>query len=331
MTIFRAFLLSATAFLLCYHPASAKTGGVKNPPVQEEEEPPTPPPRPLRRKKDKVVSFQPTFRFSSDKLDQVLALNSRFIAKARNEVDIVHYAIGAYPEELPSPSNTTSSSSNTTSSASNTTSPSFYLSHTREGFLDTQGLLFHATNVGQEFQELLNLTEVVRFEAIGPKKELDKLKEPFDGLGVIYYPLMKGGFRRDIDIMTPQDDHVVSFQPTFKIHPGKFKEAEKLNSRFIKKAETEPGIVFYAIGVNEERMESHTREGFVDADALLFHAGNVADEFAELLALSDFVRADVIGPAEELEKLKEPLSGLAPLYYFPIDPKESFRYDLGEN
>jgi len=95
-------------------------------------------------------------------------------------------------------------------------------------------------------------------------------------------------------------------------------EAVALCDTFLQKAKNETGVVHYAIGVGQENNAIHTREGFDDAHALLFHANNVAAEFQELLTLADFVRADAIGPANELDELIEPLSGLDPVVSTPL-------------
>ena len=42
---------------------------------------------------------------------------------------------------------------------------------------------------------------------------------------------------------------------------------------------------------------------------------DVAEVIDKMLELSDIVRCEVHGPAEELEKVKEPLSGLNPTYF----------------
>ena len=57
------------------------------------------------------------------------------------------------------------------------------------------------------------------------------------------------------------------------------------------------------------------REGYINADGLLFHLENVGEVLNEALQYADIVDLAVHGPADELEKLKEPLKDFNPVYY----------------
>ena len=61
------------------------------------------------------------------------------------------------------------------------------------------------------------------------------------------------------------------------------------------------------------------REGYVNAEGLLKHLDNVGDVLNEALTLADIVDLAVHGPAEELEKLKEPLKDFGPAYYPTVE------------
>jgi len=61
------------------------------------------------------------------------------------------------------------------------------------------------------------------------------------------------------------------------------------------------------------------REGYVNAEGLLNHLGNVGEVLNEALTLADIVDLAVHGPAEELEKLKEPLKDFGPAYYPTVE------------
>jgi hypothetical protein len=59
----------------------------------------------------------------------------------------------------------------------------------------------------------------------------------------------------------------------------------------------------------------HCREGYADADGLLAHLDNVGAMIGETLQIAEMFRIEVHGPAEELEKLKEPLAEFPVEYY----------------
>ena len=61
------------------------------------------------------------------------------------------------------------------------------------------------------------------------------------------------------------------------------------------------------------------REGYVNAEGLLNHLDNVGEVLNEALTLADIVDLAVHGPAEELEKLKEPLKDFGPAYYPTVE------------
>jgi hypothetical protein len=59
----------------------------------------------------------------------------------------------------------------------------------------------------------------------------------------------------------------------------------------------------------------HCREGYEDAEGVLFHLDNVGTLLNEALKISDLTRLEIHGPEEELAKLREPLAELNPEYF----------------
>jgi hypothetical protein len=59
----------------------------------------------------------------------------------------------------------------------------------------------------------------------------------------------------------------------------------------------------------------HCREAYDDAEGLLAHLSNVGAILNEVLKIAQVTRLEVHGIAEELAKLTEPLSALAPTYF----------------
>jgi quinol monooxygenase YgiN len=108
-------------------------------------------------------------------------------------------------------------------------------------------------------------------------------------------------------------DTCVTLVPYFKIRPGQV-DAWKANcAHFVSKTKTEPKCLHYAFSFDGDT--AHCREGYVDADGVLAHLGNIDAELKAALAISDIVRLEVHGPAAELDKLRGPLGGLNPQWF----------------
>ncbi len=105
----------------------------------------------------------------------------------------------------------------------------------------------------------------------------------------------------------------VSLHPYFKVHPGKVEAVKASLPRFVQKTATEQQNVFYDFTINGD--ELFCREAYLSAEGLLAHLDNVGALLAELLKVADLVRLEVHGPAEELQKLKEPLAHLKPVFF----------------
>ena len=82
---------------------------------------------------------------------------------------------------------------------------------------------------------------------------------------------------------------------------------------FAAKTRNETGNLFYEFTINGD--EVFCREGYTDAEGLLAHLDNVGALLAEARKISDVIRIELHGTAEELEKLKVPLSHLSPAYF----------------
>eukprot|EP00586_Coscinodiscus_wailesii_P000654 CAMPEP_0172481574 /NCGR_PEP_ID=MMETSP1066-20121228/7563_1 /TAXON_ID=671091 /ORGANISM="Coscinodiscus wailesii, Strain CCMP2513" /LENGTH=164 /DNA_ID=CAMNT_0013244003 /DNA_START=159 /DNA_END=653 /DNA_ORIENTATION=+ len=114
-----------------------------------------------------------------------------------------------------------------------------------------------------------------------------------------------------------EDDTTVTLVPKFKIKEGMREQYVALLPQFIElvKENEEEGCVFYGFVGPTEDDYVICREGYISGEAVLYHLENVGDVLNEALQYADIVDLMVQGPAAELEKLKEPLAGLAPAYY----------------
>ena len=111
----------------------------------------------------------------------------------------------------------------------------------------------------------------------------------------------------------PTKDRVVSIHPYFKVSAGKMDEFKGLCEQFISLTAQEPKCLYYGFSFNGDNV--HCREAYDDADGLLAHLANIGSLLNEALKIAQIIRLEVHGIAEELAKLTEPLSPLAPTYF----------------
>ena len=111
----------------------------------------------------------------------------------------------------------------------------------------------------------------------------------------------------------------VSFHPYFKVHPGKLEAVKAALPAFKEKTATEKNNLFYGFSINGD--EIFCREGYVGANDVLAHLENVGALLAEALKISDLIRVEVHGPAQELDKLRGPLAHLKPSWFVLAERK----------
>lgn len=107
--------------------------------------------------------------------------------------------------------------------------------------------------------------------------------------------------------------NVVTIHPYFKAHPGKAGEFRQGLPAFIERTATEDKVLYYEFTSNGD--EFFCREGYVGAEGVLAHLDNVGDLLTAALKIAELTRLEIHGPADELEKLKEPLAGLNPAWF----------------
>ncbi|MGI8891730.1 MAG: putative quinol monooxygenase [Chthoniobacterales bacterium] len=105
----------------------------------------------------------------------------------------------------------------------------------------------------------------------------------------------------------------VSLHPYFKAHPGEIENFKARLPHFVSQTASEKGNLFYDFTINGD--EIFCREGYVNAEALLTHLDGVDALLKEAMKIADLTRIEVHGPATELEKLKEPLAPLQPVWF----------------
>ena len=107
--------------------------------------------------------------------------------------------------------------------------------------------------------------------------------------------------------------NVVSIHPYFKVHPGRMEAFKALLPAFVEKTAGEEKNCYYEFTLRGD--EVFCREAYLGAEAALFHLTNVGALIEEGLKLADLTRLEIHGAEAELEKLKEPLAKLKPLWF----------------
>jgi len=108
-------------------------------------------------------------------------------------------------------------------------------------------------------------------------------------------------------------DNNVSIHPYFKVNEGKMDEFKAICEEFIAKTQPEKACLYYGFSFTEDVV--HCREGYVGGEGLLAHIENVGEIIAKALEISELVRCEIHGSAEELAKVKGPLADLGATYY----------------
>ena len=105
----------------------------------------------------------------------------------------------------------------------------------------------------------------------------------------------------------------VSIHPYFKVHSGQMEAAKAFLRRMVENTLPEAKCLYYDFTINGD--EVFCREAYIGADGLLEHIASVNPILSEFLQIADVIRVELHGPAEELEKLKEPMAALNPTYF----------------
>jgi hypothetical protein len=108
-------------------------------------------------------------------------------------------------------------------------------------------------------------------------------------------------------------DTCCTLVPYFEVQDGKLDAFKALCPQFVAKTRTEPGCIHYAFSFSGNL--AHCREGYVNADAILAHLQNVGELLGEALKIAKILRLEVHAPAEEIEKLREPMASLNPQFF----------------
>lgn len=113
--------------------------------------------------------------------------------------------------------------------------------------------------------------------------------------------------------MTPG---TVSIHPYFRPHEGKLDEFVAGMDAFVERTSSEESVLFYEFTICDGIV--FCREAYVGAAGALAHLANVDDLLKAALSISELERLEIHGPAEELDRMREPLQEL-PVQWFVLE------------
>ncbi len=111
----------------------------------------------------------------------------------------------------------------------------------------------------------------------------------------------------------PTHDKCCSIAPYFTVSIENMAAFKAICEQMVTKSHEEPGCLYYGFSFHDN--QAHCREGYVDADGLLAHLGNVGPLLGELLKVGEMTRLEIHGPEAELAKLRGPLDYLHPQFF----------------
>jgi len=111
----------------------------------------------------------------------------------------------------------------------------------------------------------------------------------------------------------PTLDTCCTINPYFKVADGQMTKFRELADQCVAQTRAEPKCLYYGFSYDGDL--AFCREGYVDADGLLHHLGNVGPILQQVFTIAEIVRLEVHGPEAELAKLRVPLAKLNPQFY----------------
>ncbi len=109
------------------------------------------------------------------------------------------------------------------------------------------------------------------------------------------------------------EDTMCTIVPYFQVQQGKLDEFKALGEKMVEQTKNEADVLFYGFCFNDH--QAFCREGYTGAAGVLAHLENVNDLLGEALKIAEIERLEIHGPASEIESLREPLSGLGPVFF----------------
>ena len=110
-----------------------------------------------------------------------------------------------------------------------------------------------------------------------------------------------------------QHANIVSIHPYFKVDPGQMGAFKAMLPTFCAKTAEEPACLGYDFTISGDVV--FCRESYIGAEGALAHINNVGSLLDEAMKISQLLRLELHGPAEELDKMRPHLAGLNPTWF----------------
>eukprot|EP00467_Chlorarachnion_reptans_P009955 CAMPEP_0114515908 /NCGR_PEP_ID=MMETSP0109-20121206/17026_1 /TAXON_ID=29199 /ORGANISM="Chlorarachnion reptans, Strain CCCM449" /LENGTH=242 /DNA_ID=CAMNT_0001696223 /DNA_START=192 /DNA_END=920 /DNA_ORIENTATION=- len=186
----------------------------------------------------------------------------------------------------------------------------------REGYKDAAGLIAHFSDVKEALQKAHEVADVKSVDCIGPKAELEKLKKHLDALGgptKMYFTTL-GKSLSSLPFEGKKDAHV-SVQPRLTVKEGKMDEMKKFLAETVDiTAKGTKLNMYYGYYISGNTVRC--REGYVNAEGLLSHMGEVGAVLAKAMPLCETMEMGVHATAGEIKKCKEHILKAMPMTTF---------------
>lgn len=108
-------------------------------------------------------------------------------------------------------------------------------------------------------------------------------------------------------------ENSVSINPYFKISDANMAAAKEMLKTFCALVTKEEGCLYYNFCFNGNVMTC--REAYKDAAAVMAHLENCGEALGKFAQIAGLFRIEILGPAEELDKLRTPLADMNPEYF----------------
>jgi quinol monooxygenase YgiN len=107
--------------------------------------------------------------------------------------------------------------------------------------------------------------------------------------------------------------NTVSIHPYFEVKEGKMDAFREIAAKLVELCSAEPKCVSFGFSFKDNTV--FCRESYEGAQGVFEHLDNAGAMIGDVFECADLKRIEIHGPAEDLEKLKEPLKDLNPDYY----------------
>ena len=109
------------------------------------------------------------------------------------------------------------------------------------------------------------------------------------------------------------EDNLCTLVPYFTVKEGELDAFKALGEQMVEKTRSEKDCVFYGFSFSGNR--AFCREGYTSAAGILAHLENVDALLKQALSIASLDTLEIHAPATEVEKLKEPLAALNPVFF----------------